>query len=314
MDKTFDVITVGNATVDLFFTIQDTNKHFRVNSETRELCIQQGDKVFIDNAKFLVGGNAANVAVGLQRLGLNTAIFTEIGQDEFSGKIINGLKKEDVNVSFVIESEHETSPFSVILNYKGERTIFTEDTEKEHDFKFGSCQTNWIYLTSLGKKWKDAYKNTLEFAKKTGAKIVFNPGASQIDAGENHVSVVLENTEILIVNKEEAEKIIEKKDTEIEQLLKGLKVHGPKIIVITDGENGAYCIDENEQIFYQESKGEEVVERTGAGDAFSTGFLAATVSGKDIKQALLWGAKNAASVITKIGSQPGLLRKDEIGD
>jgi ribokinase len=312
MDKTFDAITVGNATVDLFFTIQDTNEHFRVNDETKELCIRQGDKVLIDNAKFLLGGNASNVAVGLRRLGLNTAIFAEIGQDEFSEKIINGLIKEEVEVSWVIKSLHETSPFSVILNYKGERTVFSEDTEKDHDFNFNNCHANWIYLTSLGKKWMEAYKNTLEFAKKTDAKIVFNPGASQIDAGENHVSNVLEHAEILIVNKEEGLKIINKEKIEIEQLLKNLKNCGPRIVVVTDGQNGAHCIDVNEQIFYQAPRGEEVVERTGAGDAFSTGFLAAMIKNKEIKEAMFWGAKNSASVISKIGAQPGLLRGDEI--
>jgi ribokinase len=312
MNKTYDVITVGNATVDIFLTVHDTNKHFRIDEQTKELCVKHGDKVLIDDAKFLLGGNACNVAIGLKRLGLKTAIIAELGKDEFSEKIVNGLKKEGVGEELVIRSANEISPFSLVLNYKKERTIFTENTEKEHDFSFNNSLTNWIYLTSLNKKWMDAYKKTLEFAKKAGAKIVFNPGTSQIDAGENHVSTILEHTEILIVNKEEAARLVDGNGEQAEVLLRKLKEHGPRIVVITNGPKGAHCIDGNEQIYYQEAKGKEVVERTGAGDAFSTGFLAAIINKKEIKEALLWGSKNAASVVGKIGAQAGLLEKNEI--
>jgi ribokinase len=319
MSGKYDVISVGNATIDIFLTIHDTNKHFRINEPTGELCVKHGDKILIDDAKFLLGGNACNVAIGLQRLGLKTAIATEIGQDEFSEKIVNGLKREGIDDDLILRAANETSPFSLILNYKKERTIFTEDTEKEHNFNFSDCSTEWIYLTSLSKKWMDAYAKTLEFAKKTGARIAFNPGTAQIDAGESHISRILESTEILIVNKEEAEKILslksqdsseEKKEMEI--LIKGLMEFGPKIAVVTDGPNGAYCLGSDGRTYYQEAKGEEVLERTGAGDSFSTGFLAAIINNKDVKEAMLWGAKNAAAVITKIGAQAGLLTKKEI--
>src|SRR4030042_4757522 len=96
MDE-FDVIAGGGAKVDIFLDIHDTNQHFRLNEETGELCIKSGDKVFIDKAYFLIGGNAANVAVGIARLGFKTAVVEEIGSDEFAQKIIDGLNKEGVS-------------------------------------------------------------------------------------------------------------------------------------------------------------------------------------------------------------------------
>ncbi len=311
MNNVFDLIAVGNATVDLFLTIHDENKHFHLNEE-KELCVKYADKILVDNAKFLLGGNACNVAVGLKRLGFKTAIVAEIGQDEFSKKIMNGLKKEEVDDSLIIKSNNEISPFSIILNYKKERTIFSENTEKDHDFDFKDFSSNFIYLTSLGKKWMDAYDKTLDFAKRKNAKIIFNPGTPQIDAGENHISKILENTDILIVNKEEAEKIVNTDKEAMKDLLRRLKEHGPRIVAITDGLNGAYCIDENEQIYYQPITEAEIVERTGAGDSFSSGFVAALMHKKTIKEAMHWGSHNAASVVRKVGAQQGLLKKLEM--
>lgn len=312
MDKAFDVITVGNATVDIFLGVHDTNRHFRVNEQTKELCVKHGDKVLLDDAKFLLGGNACNVSVGLQRLGLKTSLITEVGQDEFSQKITNDLYKEGVSCDQVVKSADEISSFSLILNYKKERTIFTESTEKDHNFSFNNLKADWIYLTSLNKKWMDAYEKTVDFAKKIGAKIVFNPGVAQIDAGQNHLSNILKSTEILIVNKKEAKRILDSEEEDIEIILKALKGLGSRMAVVTNGANGAWCIDENDNIYYQDAKKAEVVELTGAGDAFSSGFLGAIINGKNIKEAMLWGDRNSASVIEKFGSQPGLLTKDEI--
>mgnify|MGYP001562364938 FL=1 len=87
----FDVVTIGNAKIDIFLQVHDTNKHFRLDPNTGELCVKSGDKALIDQAYFLIGGNAANVSVGIVRAGFRTAIVAEIGSDEFADKIIKIL-------------------------------------------------------------------------------------------------------------------------------------------------------------------------------------------------------------------------------
>jgi len=82
-------------------------------------------------------------------------------------------------------------------------------------------------------------------------------------------------------------------------------------VVVTDGSHGAYGFDGRELLF-QPIYPLKVVERTGAGDAFSTGFTAALVSGEDLKEALRWGTVNAAFVTQKVGTQAGLLKKAEL--
>jgi sugar/nucleoside kinase (ribokinase family) len=270
-----------------------------------------GEKIAVDSSKVLLGGNAANVAVGVSRLGLNIALIAEIGKDEFTQKIIKTLSNEKVDTSHVSQIEGQQSSFSTIINFKGERTIFSEHVRRNHNFNFENISTKWVYLTSLGKDWENAYEKTVNFVKETKCNLAFGPGTLQINCGKNSIENVLAITKILFVNKEEAEELLgctqDKKN--IEEIIKNLQNLGPKIVVITDGENGSYSINETGNILKQEIVKAEIVEKTGAGDSFSAGFLGAILNGKSIKEAMLWGAKNSASVIGKIGAQTGLLYK-----
>ena len=305
----FDIACVGNAKIDTFLTLHETNKHLRLLEETNELCIKFGEKITVDKAEILVGGNAANVAVGISRLGSKTALFAEIGKDEFAQKIINTISKEKVDISNVKQTEGQQSSFSTIINFKGERTIFSEHVKRLHDFKFDQVSTKWVYLTSLGEEWANAYNKTVDFVKKTKCRLAFNPGTLQIAAGKKSIENVLLITNVLFVNKEEATKVLSIKDEvlSMENLLRELQKLGPKIVVITDGKNGSFVIDEKGNISKKEIVETREVEKTGAGDAYSSGFLSALIQDKSISDSMDWGTKNSASVISKVGAQAGLL-------
>jgi len=160
----------------------------------------------------------------------------------------------------------------------------------------------------------------LDFAISHSAKIAFNPGNWQRKEGKEIIQQVLQHTEILFVNKEEAEQLLfhhygEKVDnTEnyIEALARSLQKLGPKIIVITNGRHGSYALDGAGEFHSQEMFPGKVVERTGAGDAYASGFLAATLHGLSVPDAMQWGSFNAASVVSKIGAEAGLLKKEEM--
>lgn len=304
----FDVICVGNAKIDSFLTLRETD-NLRLMEETNELCIKFGEKITVDKTGILLGGNAANVAVGLSRLGLRTGLVAEIGKDEFAQKIINTLSKEKVNISNVKQTEGQQSSFSTIINFKGERTIFSEHVKRAHDFNFEKTSTKWIYLTSLGEEWKNAYEKTLDFVSRTNAQLAFNPGTLQIKAGKNNIENVLSITDVLFVNKEEAITILDLKNQilSVEDLLKGLQKLGPKIVVITDGKNGSFAIDSLGNISKKGILETHVIEKTGAGDAYSSGFLSALINNNSIADCMDLGTKNSASVIGKVGAQTGLL-------
>ena len=314
--NSFDFVAVGNATLDIFLWIHESNKHFRVDPKTHELCIKAGDKALVDNAYLMTGGNAANVSVGLSRMGFKTAIIAEIGEDEFAQKIINSLAEEGVSEAFLQKTHNKSSSFSVIINYKRERTIFEETVEREHNFAFENISAKWVYLTALSEKWGGAYKRTLEFAKNNNVKLAFNPGTLQLDSEVEFTEDVIKNSEIVFLNKEEAAKIcntaVINEENFIRELLSQIKNKGAKTVVITDGTNGSFLIDDHNNIFSYKAIDVNIVERTGAGDGYASGFLSAVLSGKNYQTAMKWGSENAASVIGKVGATAGLLRIEEM--
>jgi ribokinase len=314
MPQNFDVICIGNAKIDTILTLRETNDYLRFTKETNELCVKLGEKIIAEKAEVLLGGNAANVSVGVSRLGLNATIFTEIGKDEFAQKIVNTLNQEKVDVSNILQTEGQQSSFSTILNYKGERTIFTEHAKRPHNFNFENISTKWTYLTSLGEEWQDAYSKTADFVIKTKCFLAFNPGTLQIEKGKDTLKNILTLTNLLFVNKEEGETLLnlQRGQKNVEEMLKDLQKLGPKIVVVTDGKNGSFAIDDKENVFKKSIVEGESKERTGAGDAYSSGFLSALNYNKTINEAMEWGTKNAASTISKAGAQTGLLYKTDL--
>ena len=152
--------------------------------------------------------------------------------------------------------------------------------------------------------------------KKTNTLLAFNPGTPQLKDGYEGIRGILETTNILFVNKDEAQEIVESYDgtkiDNIKELLKKLQTLGPKIVVITDGENGSFAINEKGEFFTQDIVKTTIVEKTGAGDAYASGFLAAMLSNLPIQTAMKWGTLNASATMAILGAQNGLLSRKEM--
>lgn len=316
-----DILCVGDAKIDIFIKIPQINSHFGFDKEKNQLLITLGEKISVDRYIVSTGGNATNTAIGISRLGFNTGVFAEIGKDEFSQKIINKLKKENINTNLLLQNDKEKTSLSVILTYNKERTILSEHIERNHEFNFYGLETKFIYLTSLGNFWENAYEKTLEFVTKNNLRLAFNPGTLQIEKRDKLIMDIIEKTDFLFVNKEEAEELLYGKELGIEiqddkslvkKLLFGLKSLGAKNVIITDSQNGSYLQDEKNNTYHLGILKEEVVEKTGAGDSYTAGFLAAILNGLLVTDAMIWGTLNATSVVGKTGAQEGLLKKSEM--
>ncbi len=318
-----NVLAIGNALIDSFLSIEEGNAHCHVDAEKGEFCMTAGAKIPLADAKFELGGNACNVSVGLARLGLRSALVAEIGTDAFAHTIKTALHAEGVDLSHLLATE-STSSFAVGIELKGERTLFVHHVPRKHAFDFDSMQTEWVYLSSMGDNWRHVYREVPAFIKRSGAKLAFNPGTRQIEAGHEAIEPALSVTDILFLNKEEAELVISGHEQNTQELhaqenkefilslAKKLQTFGPKTIVITDGKFGSYVLTPSGDFFHEPILHAKVVEKTGAGDSFATGFLAATIAGHDTKTAMQWGSINASSVIGHIGAQPGLLTKEQL--
>lgn len=307
----YDIITIGNASLDIFLTISEANLKCQKNHCL--LCLKYGSKIPVKNYTVSVGGNAANTAVGFSRLGLKTVILTILGKDETSSKIIDKLQKENVSNSLIKTKEGLRANSSVILDIEGkrDRTILSYHFPKKFEID-RIPNTKWIYLTSIGnqfsKVWRDIYQQINKY--KPQVKISFNPGGYEIKQGFAFLKKIVQHTKIFIVNKEEAEHLIGKSN-KINVLIKKLHKLGAKINVITDGEKGVYAYDGN-RIYFESALDIKPKEVTGAGDSFSAGFTSAIFYGFNLKRALRWGILNSNFCIQKIGAQNGLLFLAEI--
>ncbi len=316
----FDLIAVGGASADTFLNLVENDPKWRLNLKTKELCFRYGEKITVESSEVHMGGNAQNVSVGLSRLGYKVALMVELGDDFYADQVLKNLTQEKVNTQLILQTPGKPTSSSVIMNLKGDRTLFSQHAAHEHEFDFNaSIATRLLYLTSLGGIWDKAYQVVLDFALANQVPIAFNPGTRQLSEKGEVFWNVLKHAHILFLNLEEAKSVLKsaqpKKNYDkmpVQTLMEEMASLGPKIVVITDGKNGSYARAEDGRCFEQGLVPATVVERTGAGDSFATGVIGAALAGKSLQVAMYWGAKNAASVVGRVGAQPGLLDRQQI--
>lgn len=314
MADNFDLISIGDASLDVFVTPAESKSLCEVNEKDCLICFSYGDKIPVKNLEFSTGGNAANNAVGIKRMGLNASIVLTVGDDDIGERIKAKLTKEGVDTSFITTEPGAMSNYSSVISYMGERTIFVYHAPRHYAFPKNLPKTSWAYLTSMGESFQSFYIEVLDWLKANPeVKLGFNPGSYQFKAGTEVMKPILERTHVLFVNREEAERITGMEDTagKEKELLKSLANFGPKICVITDGGTGSFIYD-GTRFVHAGVLPVDAYERTGAGDAFGSGCLSALIKGKTLEEALLWGTLNSASVIGYTGPQRGLLTEENM--
>lgn len=305
----YDMISVGDATLDVFVSLIEASVLCNVQKDVCQLCLSYADKIPVEKVQRVIGGNAANNAVGSSRLGLKAAFYSIVGNDETGEQILETVKREKVSTEYVHVDKKQESNYSVVLNFKAERTILVYHIDRK--YKLPKLKpTKWIYLTSMGKNHQSLHNELLAHVKKTGTKLGFNPGTHQLKQGLEKLRPLLQMTTVLFVNKEEAKRLVGE-IADMKELLMAVRHVGPQIVVVTDGEKGSYAYD-GQSFWKCAITDTPVIERTGAGDSFATAFLAAMNVGKTVPEAMQWGTMNSASVIMKVGPQAGLLTKSQM--
>jgi ribokinase len=308
------LVVFGSARIDAFLEVPAHRADVECKLDDKRCVIElpYGAKLPLDSVEFLLGGNGANVAVGTKRLGVASCLVAEVGSGVMGKYAYEELAKE-INVDYVSSSEKIAAGFGAVIMYGGERTILSYYPPVTPVFPENIDGAQWCYLTSTGEDFVDYYEKIYEWLRKVDVRVAFNPGGRQISKGVEWLKKYLEVTEILICNREEGETIVGMQETlgHEKELIDALKVYGSKRIVITDGPAGSFAYDGTRYlklgVFPQEA-----LERTGAGDACSTGILAALIQHKSMDEALLWGTINSASVIKYVGPQPGLIKKQDM--
>ena len=307
MKTKFDIISIGDPTIDTFLFVDDVTVK-RVKGQLKAE-ISWGDKLPVQKFYRTVAGNAANNAVGASRLGMKTAFYTVLAHDAGGREIVHKMKKEKVITDYIVIDDKHPTNASTVLSHKGERTIFVYHEHRKYVLP-KLAPAKWIYLTSMGVGFEKIHKDLVKYIDKTGAKLVFNPGTFQLRKGPKFNRLILERTHMLSINKEEAQSWVGNTE-DFELLAKRLQKLGPQIVVITDGRKGAYSYSSEGFYYIPEFPGPRL-EATGAGDSFTTAYTAALFYGLPQKEALRWGPVNAGSVVSTIGPQQGLLTKAQI--
>lgn len=306
----FDVISIGDTNTDLYLSIDKKNPYCKVDKKKNELKLKYRAKIPVkDISRVIGGGNASNHVIGASRLGLKAAIYTILGCDDAGDTAKQKFCREKVSCKYIKFDRTKGTNISTIIDYADDRTILSYHAVRHYKLpKFE--KTKWIFFSSINGNHEEFTTELMAYVKKNKIKLGFNPGSLQLSLGLEKLRHIISAAEVLFVNLQEAQLLTKKKNS-IKILLKDLHNTGVKIVVITDGGNGSYCYN-GKEMWHLGTMDLPVVEITGCGDAFASGFVAGLANGNKIPEAMRWAGANAASVAMRIGPQAGLLTKKQI--
>lgn len=313
--NTLDILAFGDIVVDDFIKLEEAELLID-DKKKLELAVEFGNKIpYKESIKLYGVGNSANVAVSGARLGLKTALYTFLGGDHYGEECIKSIQSNNVSTEYFNIYKNEKTNYHYVLWFNTDRTILI----KHYPYKLIPLnihqRVNWIYLSSLGEYAKNIYPDILKYLKKNPkTKLAFQPGTFQLRMGIKHMSEFYKRCEYFCCNIDEAKDLLNTKKKDPKYLLDELAKCGPKIITITDGPNGSYLRDRN-GISYALPVYPDIadpVERTGAGDAFTSTMLSFLEMGYDEKEAILYAPINSMNVVQHIGAQQGLLTLSQI--
>jgi ribokinase len=271
--------------------------------------LELGAKADVNNIDFSTGGGATNASVTFTRQGLEAIFMGTIAHDPAGDAVLSDLDHEGVDAAHVSYSDKYHTGYSVLLLApSGERTILTYRGASTHYearfFDLDEIDADWLYMSSMAGNM-DIIDKIFRQAKKSGTKIFFNPGKDELRQAAK-LKALLEDVDVLSVNREESQQIVD--GSSLEELVRRLLNYVP-VAIISDGPNGVMASDKKTVVragMYEDVK---VIDRTGAGDAFGSGFLCQWAQGRSLKDAVAFGSANSTSVCTKIGAKAGILHK-----
>lgn len=300
----YDLVTFGDITIDLFFA----GDNLTFKDDRFQLAV--GGKYFVDHFYESLGGGAANVAVGASHFGLTTASCAKIGENVFKQIIVQKLIKKNVSTEYLIHEKEHLNISSIYLTKKGERTIVNYQTQEE-TFNLNPLildhilEAKMVYMGNMPDVSIKDKGDILLKCKEKQIKIILNMGVNDCRKDKKDIDALLDYVDVCIINRFEYADMIKKDAASIDltkDCAKNLNLKG-KMLLITDSEKGSYGY-QNGEIYYQEAiKPKEIIDTTGAGDAYTSGFIAAYFNNEPIENAMKQGSEYAKEIVSKIGAQ-----------
>lgn len=320
MSAKLDIISIGDVVTDDFIELAEDQARTYVDEHgTNMLAMEFGTKLpFAGREVVEAVGNASNGAVAFTRMGLKTAFITDVGSDLYGREIIAALRERGIDTRFVQVNRGKGSNYHFVLRYQSERTILIK--HEEYDYVWpklrGSEIPEWVYFSSISDGSLDYHDEIADWLDDNPAvKLAFQPGTYQMKFGAERLKRIYQRSDVVVMNREEAVIVGGGKHEDVHDLMDKLHALGPKIVVVTDGPAGAYASDgENRWKMPLYPDPAPPVDRTGAGDAFASTFVAELARGNTVEGALQIAPINSMSVCQKVGAQAGLLSEEELED
>lgn len=304
------ILAIGAAVQDVFLSQSDEFKPVTDTSLHEQVMrLEMGAKADVNKISFSTGGGATNAAVTFARQGLHAMFMGAIGHDPAGQAVLDDLDRENVDTTHLSYSDKYNTGYSVLLLApNGERTILTYRGASTHYearfFDLDGVAADWLYISSVAGQM-DILDKLFHQAREKGIKIFFNPGKKELKQADK-LKGLLDDVSVLSVNREEMQQIVHGED--LEELVR----HGLRYVdtvIVSDGPNGVAASDGTILVKAGMYRDVKVVDRTGAGDAFGSGFLSQWSQGKSLKESIIFASANSTSVVTKIGAKAGILPK-----
>lgn len=310
------VLAIGDIFTDAFIKLgDDTAKIIKEEDGVEWLAVPFGRKPPYEKVDIIKSvGPSPNVAVSISRLGYRSGLMAWIGDDETGKEAIEHLKNEKVGTDSIITEESKLTSYWYVLSYRADRTMLVKSEKYRYEWRDPENAPDWIYLSYLGEDSWPLHEGLLKYLEShPETKLVFQPGTFQFKWGKEKLAEIYRRSYIVLMNREEAVDVTGGDYNSVRGLAEGLHELGPEMVVITDGPNGSYAWHDGKLVTVPNYPDPAPpVERTGAGDAFSSTFVAAIATGESFETALSWAPINSMNVVQDIGAQRGLLTKKEL--
>jgi len=313
----FDVITIGSASRDVFLA----SDNFKVIQDSQfstgqGLAVGLGSKIELSKIVLTTGGGGTNVAVTFARQEFKTSCISVVGLDANGEVIISDLEKEGVDTQYFQKHDDDVSAYSTILvDQSGERSILSYKGEGQHfdgsKIPFDELECDWAYVNSLGGHF-EILEKIVAWAGQKNIKLAINPGSKELALGSDKLLPALKTFEIVSMNQEEAGELLGIDYSNEEEIFKKADELIGGIFIMSKGHEGV-SVSDGKNIYTAGVPDSPIVERTGAGDAFTSGFVSEYIRSGDIVKAIQFATANASSVVTLFGAKAGILKKGDVG-
>lgn len=300
------MLALGTATQDVFLKSKIFKPHREEDGKYYEQ-LPLGAKLDVEEVIFATGGNAMNAAITFARQGLDSEFMGVVGTEPAGRVVVSELDDEGISTQHLVQDESFATGYStILLAPNGERTILRHHSRTIRDngapLDLRAIEhADWLYVSSLGSI--PLLEKVMNIAAKNGVQVALNPATMELKQ-PGKIRSLLEGISVLLVNKDEMKVLVEGET--LEELVR----HGANLVrtvVVSDGPKGVMATDGQKIVKAGVYDDVPVVDRTGAGDAFGSGFVAWHAMGKSLEEAITFASANATGVVSAVGATSGIL-------